>query len=388
MDSKSSENPPSRLGSGSCSASTTATNSRFRENPPSDTPSDASSLWRSNPLLNPLPEVMCDWLSGSHRFRVPREPLKSGHVMKITPEGEIEWLSQSWESVKCASSDTSMRLKCDGKRLWFSGNIGRFQESSNVLGHTVPQCFEKLKRMVSRMGYDDPEFGRRFRFEPEPGTPLSDTWTGLACEVGGTELTRVDLAANFRVSSYSDVCAIVGSRVLGRHVPIMGRYGPTFGYGKRGGWWKAKLYDKLAELEGKRRSSGGATDARFEVELGREWLKRRCLDEVEAWCGCDERGMDMGQVVWAEFGGQVFRELVPERTWGDEMPPKLLAIAEMWKAGHDCRSKLSKTRFYVWRKELLAYGIDIAIPCNVVALKPTVQAVQIQFLPALRRIAV
>ena len=380
--------------------STTATNSGEPENPPTGIPPSLFDLWRSNPLLNPLPEVMCDWLAGVHTFRVPREPRNSGQVMKVSPDGEIEWLAQSWESIQCASSDTSIRIKCDGYRVWFSGNIGRFQGRDNVLGLTVPECVAKWKRILARYGLGDLEFGTQFNVEPMPGIPVSDTWTG-DCAKRGTVLTRVDLAVNFWVSCFSDICQVLGGRQIGRHVPILGRYGPTWGYGKRSNWWKGKVYDKTAEQDGKRRSSGGETVARFEVQLGAEFLKRRFLDDCGKWFsgkrrdgvnsgedgdrGSEDR--DMGQIVWAEFGGQVFREVVPERVWGSEMPLKLLEKAELWRAGHDLRIKLKKSQYYVLRRELLAFGIDIGVPCNVQALRPTIQPVQIKFLPALRRSA-
>ena len=95
----------------------------------------------------------------------------------------------------------------------------------------------------------------------------------------------------------------------------------------------------------------------------------------------------MGKVLWAEFGGQVFRELVPTRSWGDEMPDTLREKALRWKDGEDLRANLSKSQFYKVRKGLLAFGIDISVPCNVVALKPTVQAVGIEFVPVLRKVA-
>ncbi len=371
--------------------STTATNSGFPENSPSGTLPTGSDLWRSNPLLNPLPEVMCDWLSGVHVFREPREPFESGHVLSLSRDGEIQWDARSWDSIQCASSDTSIRVKSDGEKLWFSGNVGRFQEADNVLGLTLPECVRKLRVILAR--YDarlwDAEFGRSFRMPRSPASPEGET-AGVEASRRGTCLTRVDLASNFRVSCFSDICQVLSQRVIGRHVPIMGRYGPTWGYGKRSNWWKGKVYDKTAEQEGKRRSAGGETVARFEVQLGAEFLKRRGLDRCEQWIesgGEDEsEGRDMGQVVWAEFGGQVFRELVPERLWGDEMPFKLRQLARAWKDGDDLRLALGKSQFYVRRKELLAYGIDIGLPCNVQALKPTVQAVQIQFLPALRRV--
>jgi hypothetical protein len=70
--------------------------------------------------------------------------------------------------------------------------------------------------------------------------------------------------------------------------------------------------------------------------------------------------------------------------WGEEMPFKLRLLAGAWKDGNDLRLALGKSQFYARRKELLAFGIDIGLPCNVQALKPTVQSVQVEFLPALR----
>ena len=335
---------------------------------------------------------MCDWISGVHVFREPREPFESGKILKITSDGEVDWETQSWDSIRCASSDTSLRMKSNGEKLWFSGNVGRFQQPDNVLGLTVPHCVRKFREILARHDVRllDAEFGRSFRMPRRPGSPEGET-AGVEASRRGTCLTRVDLASNFRVSCFSDICQVLQNRVIGRHVPIMGRYGPTWGYGKRSNWWKGKVYDKTAEQEGKRRSAGGETVARFEVQLGAEFLKRRGLDRCEWWIetsGQDEsEGRDMGQVIWAEFGGQVFREVVPERVWGSEMPLKLLEKAELWRAGHDLRTILKKSQYYVLRRELLAFGIDIGVPCNVHAFRPTIQPVQIKFLPALRRSA-
>ena len=393
--------PRQTVGSTVAVVSTTATNSGLPENLPLGTLSKASDLWRCNPLFDPFPEVMCDWLAGVHTFRVPREPRNSGQVMKLSPDGEIEWLTQSWESLQCASSDTSLRIKSDGLRVWFSGNVGRFRERENVLGLTVPECVSKWKRILAQHGLGDLEFGTQFNCAPMPGIPVSGTWTG-DCARRGTVLTRVDLAVNFWVSNFSDFCQVLACRQIGRHVPILGRYGPTWGYGKRSNWWKGKVYDKTAEQEGKRRSAGGETVARFEVQLGSEFLKRRFLDDCDKWFsgkrrdgvnsgedgdrGSEDR--DMGQVVWGEFGGQVFRELVPDRVWGSEMPLKLRNWARAWMAGEDVRTLLAKSQYYVVRRELLAFGIDIGVPCNVRKLMPTIQPVQIEFRPALRRSAV
>lgn len=94
---------------------------------------------------------------------------------------------------------------------------------------------------------------------------------------------------------------------------MLGKYGPTWGYdAKRSNWWRAKIYDKTAELAGKRRSDGGATDGRFEIQLGSEYLKRHKLDQVSAW-KCE----DMAQIVYGRFADQVFREALPVTEWDD-----------------------------------------------------------------------
>src|SRR5690554_5929486 len=87
----------------------------------------------------------CDWLSFRHDYPVeaPADPYEAGRILKIDRDGEIEWESGSWDSIRCPSSDTSLRVKCDGRHLWGTANIGRFQRADNMQGYTVMQCVEK-----------------------------------------------------------------------------------------------------------------------------------------------------------------------------------------------------------------------------------------------------
>ena len=80
---------------------------------------------------------MCDWTTGSHRFREPVKPLESGRIMKVDRDGVIDWEKRDWETIRCPSSDTSLRISCDGRRLRFMGNIGRFQQTDNLYGLPV-----------------------------------------------------------------------------------------------------------------------------------------------------------------------------------------------------------------------------------------------------------
>lgn len=364
--------------------STTATNCQKWQKPAFRTTATNSHGCEKPPFFDPFPEVICDWLSGVHYLRHQVEPRNSGRVMKISAEGEIEWESQSWETVHCASSDTSLRVKCDGVKLWFSGNVGRFQESDNRCGLTVTQCVDKWRRVLDRMGFPVSEFGTVFRVMPDAGAIATRAWLDNDVAWRGTRLSRVDLAGNFWTSDYPMLCHALSVRKIGQASPILGRYGPTWGYGKRSGWWKAKVYDKDAEQSGKRRTSAGATTARFEVQLGGEWLRRNGCDTGESWA-IGNGGVEMGQVIWGRFAEQGFRDTMCASSWAEGMPARLIGYAATWREGKDLRSVVPERTYYRVRRELLAYGIDVSLPCNVVALTRPAQEVAVQWLPALRR---
>lgn len=312
--------------------------------------------------------VCCDWMTGRHDYSEPIEPRFSGKVVKIDQEGEIEFESQLWEQIRCPSSDTSIRVKCDGRSLRFSGNIGRFQHGDNERGLTVMQCVERWAEVLKNLGCNIEGFGTRF------GRGTVAEW--------GTFLTRIDLAGNFDVSDYSALASAMMVRRIGQKLPQAGKYGPMWGYdSKRSNWFKAKLYDKTAELTGKRRSSGGATRARFEVQLGSEWLKREKLDVVLGW-----KGDDMAQIIYGRFADQVFKESLSVTDWSD-MPVRLRSLAVLWRDGVDLRTMMSQSAYYRARTRLLEYGIDIGTACNVMALTRQCRVVEVMPVSALREAA-
>lgn len=289
--------------------------------------------------------------------------------MKVNPDGVIEWETASWESIRCPSSDTSIRVKCDGKRLHFSGNIGRFQQADNFRGLTVIQCIERWAEVLRNLGFDVRGFGTRHRV----GTPAE-------C---GTYITRIDLAGNLETDNYAALCTASMTRRIGQRLPKEGKYGPTWGYdAKRSNWTKAKLYDKTAELEGRRTPSPGATTARFEVQLGSEYLKQNRMDAVAAW-----KEGNMGTIIYGRFADQVFRDQIETIRW-NEIPIKLRTWAVLWRDGENIRNQMSKSAYYRARKALLEdHGIDIGVPCNVQALTHKVQTVTVRPVSALREAA-
>lgn len=319
-------------------------------------------------MIPAFDSIICDWMGGSHTYLDQVKPLDSGRILRIDRDGGIEYEKRTWEQIRCPSSDTSIRVRCDGKRLDFTGNIGRFQHQDNLTGVGVIECVERWHEVLSTLGLDVKLFGTVSR-------------AGTVAEAG-TRLSRVDLAANFRVSDFSAFCRSKMSRPLGRRHPREGQYGPTWGYekGKRGNWWKAKVYDKDAELLGLRASRGGETTARFEIQLGGEWLKRENLNTVKAW------GDDMAMIIYGRFADELFKDAISVEDW-TEIPSSLRQYAVLWRDGTDIRGMVSRPTWYRVKSRLRDFGIDISTPCNVVALTQRCRTVEVTPLQSIREAA-
>ena len=289
--------------------------------------------------------------------------------MKVDRDGVIDWEKRDWETIRCPSSDTSLRISCDGRRLRFMGNIGRFQQTDNLYGLPVISAVERWAEVLTPFGLDLTLFG-------------SVHAKGSLSEYG-TTLSRVDLAGNYSVDDFRSWCAVTMQKRLGRKLPLMGRYGPAWGYeARRSNWWKAKIYDKSAELAGERGPRSGATIARFEIQLGTEYLKREGLNYVAAWK--PQEGHDMGQIIYGRFSSELFRESATVETW-DDLPPRLRQYAILWRDGFDVRTLFKHDSSYCRVKsQLREFGIELSQPCNVVALSRRVRQVSVLPLDALR----
>lgn len=307
--------------------------------------------------------LICDWQTGSHRFPEQVKPWEAGRTIKVDRHGVIDWETRDWDQIRSPSSDTSIRIKCDGQYLRFMGNIGRFHEADNITGIGVAECIDKWKKVLGTFGLPVEALG-------------TVQHKGHAYETG-TTLSRVDLAGNFDVSDYFAWCQQLMLRPIGRKHPAMGKYGPTWGYDtKRANWWRAKVYDKDAEAAGLRNSRGGQTRARFEVQLGGEYLKREGLNYCDAWSEATNGGLDMAQIIYGKFRDELLTQTASVNEWND-IPLRLRGHAIAWRDGACLKAEMSSSSFYRIRSQLREYGIDIAVPCNVIALTSRVREVQV-----------
>jgi len=336
---------------------------------------EAPALPPSDVVFN---SVICDWLTISHPLRKAHPVVNDGQILRIMPDGTTVWTTECWKTLKCASSDTSLRIKCDGEKVMMTGNIGRFGQTDNLNGHTVVECIELWRQLLATYfpGITD-FFGADFQ--------MVNRATGEV-QLSGTRITRCDLAGNFYTDNFASLTQMLMTRKLGQRPPRAGKFGPMWGYdSKRANWLKAKVYDKSCELEGRRTPATGATTARFEVQLGSEILKRKGLHIADGWKNWTKE-KDMENVTFLEFSNQVFRDQATAESWLD-IPPRLRQYAVLWRDGTPLRNQCkSEATFYRVRKALLMHGIDASQPCNVMTLVRRIEVVKVLPLPA-RRVA-
>jgi II/X family phage/plasmid replication protein len=115
---------------------------------------------------------------------------------------------------------------------------------------------------------------------------------------------------------------------------------------------------------------------RVELQLRGKELKENSLHLAANW------GDNTASEVFASY---LSRLQISEATMIDsdtlkDVPPRLQLAYQAWKDGHDLRQTLPRATWYRYRKELMEYGVDIALQqpgreeSNVVPLRVVLHA--------------
>lgn len=355
-------------------------------------------------------DVFCDWIS-IYQVHLGGVPLvNDGHVFSVDQDGEIKW-DVAAKLVHRGSHDTSVRIRSDGFRVSLEGNIGRFNREDNLFGYSVLECVELANKLLATFGL--PAF---FDAAPMPivkrtesaargvsfvnagayGNTKNEDVGGLTngrakaffstsedagYQAVGAVITRVDLTRNWATGSAENCSQVI--RHLqgfksGRQEPRAYKTtGVAWGEGSK--FWYAKVYDKAAEYmrqcgKGSRKFNQALFDfmlsqgiARHEVELKSRYLKQHNLWRMTRW------GDGMEDRVYALFSDVVVGNAEVDSYL--EIPGRAGELAVAWRDGADLKKRLAQNTFYRYRRELLGYGIDIAVPCNVTRLRQRVEVI-------------
>lgn len=359
--------PPGPLG---CGTSNTATESQVRE-------------WTG---------VSIDWLSV---YQVHEKAPLLGETLLLFCDletGEIR--SQAVRGVQHRGSfDSSLQIRCDGRRVEVSGNPSRWGRRDNVFGlSSMAACIELYNSVLRQLGL--PEFSE----DERPYVAPFQFQRSDSVLAAGAVVTRVDLCRNWSAGSAGSarsVLAALSSLVRQGKCAWLSPDGNTAAWGVGSRYAYVKYYLKGPELR-KHAKSGDeylqqltawATDSglvRQELSAKAMMLKRKGLDRPGAWT--------LAKI------NELLDEYTPHRSAGascssfDELYETLRALdvpASRARAAQTALhaylngykfvpgQNISKSAFYRLRADVKVAGVDIASPLNVSTLPIRVRELEL-----------
>lgn len=310
--------------------------------------------------------VFVDWITASQHHPEGGLPLiQQGLHAWFDAGGNCRLERVSPASVS-GSYDTSVRLSCDGHRVFLSGNVGRFGRQDNVWNFGWDDTARLCNRILARAGL--PPFGAA---RVLPGGSVQ----------AGARIHRLDVTANFSAGSDPQARAVI--RWLAAQSVSRAKRGSA---GDESVWWSNtrrmfKAYLKAWEMLAHGAERGWPVVewcltsgvVRVEVEL-----KRRMLPEL----GLDE----WGSVSQAKLA-RVFRDETDILRRVDrseepdilaQLPTRVRMVAAAWMAGQDIRALVSRATLFRYAKACREHGLDIMAPRNVTAFPVRVRVIDLQ----------
>lgn len=347
-------------------------------------------------------DVFCDWLTIYQDHVEGGLPiLNDGCVVRFEPEAfrksidfETGEIRPMFDALKAeytvtrkiehvGSFDTKISIRCDGRRVELSGNVGRFGRPDNLFGLPVLETISRANEILAAFGL--PPFT-----DHDKATPLAliDNFV-----TPNAVVTRVDLTANFAAGSREAAFRVLhwmsgqgAARNCGKNPRSYGN-GVTWNEGSRRHY--EKLYFKADELGP--HVSPEVRDycnhngvLRYEVSLKARELADRGLKSIRAWART-EGGLRMDNVVFGRFAQVLTRNQVTV-TEIQDIPGKLGLVARSYLNGENPYENPSvlgseRTRRRV-RSQLLKHGLDIAQPIDVTRLTQRIRVIDLQPLQA------
>lgn len=324
--------------------------------------------------------------------------VNEGRLYKVDRHGEIMFDIGS-KVLHKGSFDTMVRVSSDGHRVVIEGNVGRFGRPDNVFGYSVRDCVQLASKIVMLFGL--PAFtdaapmplinrGKQSGSVDARGEHVHierDAYFKADADAGfqatASVITRIDLTCNWATGSSGNASQFLrylqGFKSRQMDPKPYGSSGVSWGEGSK--YWYAKVYDKAGDYIRHLSQDNPQHDprlyeflnnsgvARHEITLKSRFLKQNNLWRFSCW------GDDMESKVYA-----LFSDVIEGKANVDsflEIPGRAGELAVAWRDGADLKKRLSKNTFYRYRRELLQYNIDIAVPSNIERLKTKVNVIDV-----------
>ena len=301
---------------------------------------------------------MIDWVTAILPCDHDPSKLISGMVMSFDAKGESEWVVNKKLTVE-GSHSTKIQIKSHtDSQIWISGNPAKFLQGHNIFGT------DDLSYLMGRF------FDALLTHDELGLTPTDVQYESI--QAGSYSLKRVDINQSWLLRNRDDVlswirsagaCARLKHRGAGQYS------GDTLYFAKHSRRWSVKCYSKGSEINAKGHQlpkdlqvpeliEWADRALRLELVLRSMQLKDMMLDIGSNWCS-DTAKVLLCSLVLDNL--ELSDNMTIKCDILDTLPVRLRLVYQSWLSGEDLRKIMSKTAFYRWRKQLLEYGIDIAI---------------------------
>jgi II/X family phage/plasmid replication protein len=307
-------------------------------------------------------------------------PLNGGFVVKLRPDGEVEWETRCRVSVPGSHSKT-ITVRSEGgdgrgnaTKLVISGNPSKYLQGHNVFGSDDLQGLVKdaFLTICSVLELDIP-----------PATMS-------ALNTGEYRLTRVDVNYMYSLGTQGNVQTWLRAaeyKSKTRHGRPLTTRGSVY-WGKHSKRWSLKAYSKYEEIHapGDHKLPDKFNNTpikdfakdKLRIELT---LRGKVLDEID-YAVAKKWRLETPSELYGEYIKRIEmnEQIALSTTLINELPAKVRSTYISWKEGYNPREILSKPTFYRHRKILLDHGIDIDLAVekvdrsNVVPLVRVIEA--------------
>jgi II/X family phage/plasmid replication protein len=299
--------------------------------------------------------AMIDWITARVPCTLPGY-INGGAVVFIDAAGKVERETDRRLQVR-GSHDSSLAVRGGGGELEISGNPAKWLQGHNVFGssHPIKLVYYVMRRLMPLLNL---------------GPTLADRRAWL---YGDYDLLRVDATRMYDLGSNAEVVRFLS----GAAVVAKGRYQKASAYGsdtvyigQKSSRVTVKFYNKLQEMTTRGHLLPDTLPAedrakllefvegqlRYELTLRSKELAERGLRSALAWSSdtADRLLNERLEKIELNDALRLAEEVV------DQLPPKLVPIYDAWRAGRDLKHLYAKNTFYRYRRQLLAYQIDIA----------------------------
>jgi II/X family phage/plasmid replication protein len=299
--------------------------------------------------------AMVDWITARVPCTLPGY-INGGAVIFIDAAGAVERSTDRRLQVRGSHAST-LAVRGGGGELEISGNPAKWLQGHNLFGssHPIKLVYHVMQRLVSLLSLTPTLHERR-------------AWV-----YGEYDLLRVDATRMYDLGSDAEVVRFL----TGAAVVAKGRYQKASAYGsdtvyigQKSTRVTVKFYNKLQEMltrghmlpdtllpdERDLLLEFAEGQLRYELTLRSKELSERDLRRASAWSsGTADRLLDerLGKIELND-ALRLAEDVV------QQLPPKLVPIYDAWRAGRDLKQLYAKNTFYRYRRQLLAYDIDIA----------------------------